>query len=110
MKRVKLTPTDVANQLRLDILTGRIQSGHRLTELDLSERFGVGRGLIRQALHQLVPQGLVVTRAHRGAIVAPDAPKAIRDLMIPMRRDIELHALEFIFDQLDESDFHRWEE
>src|SRR5437868_1130151 len=110
MNTLKLTPTDIATQLRVDILSGRLQPGHRLTEIDLSRRFGVGRGLIRQALHQLVPQGLVLARANRGVIVAPDAPKAIRDLIIPMRRSIELYALESIFDELDETIFRRWDE
>jgi len=104
------TPTEVANQLRNDILAGRLQAGHRLTEIDLCQRFTVGRGRVREAIHQLVRQGLVITRSNRGAIVAADAPKDIRELIIPIRRTLEVYALQRIFDDLDEATFVRWEQ
>ncbi|OWK40583.1 Transcriptional regulator, GntR family [Fimbriiglobus ruber] len=100
----------MADQLRDDILSGRLQVGHRLTELSLSQRFEVGRGRVREAIHQLIRQGLLVTRVNCGVTVAPDAPKAIRDLIIPIRRTVEVYALGLIFDELDEATFSRWEE
>jgi DNA-binding GntR family transcriptional regulator len=105
----KLTTTDVANQLRDDILSGRLRPGHRLIELELSERFSVGRGRVREAIQQLARQGLLVTRANRGAVVASDAPKAIRDLIIPLRRTLEVYALGLVFEELDEAAFRHWE-
>jgi DNA-binding GntR family transcriptional regulator len=105
----KIRPTDVAEQLRSDIISGRLLPGQRLTELELCERFTVGRGRIREAIQQLVQQGFLITRANRGATVAPEAPKEIRELIIPIRRMIEIFALETIFDGLDDATFARWE-
>jgi DNA-binding GntR family transcriptional regulator len=109
MASQKLTTTDVANQLRDEILSGRLRPGHRLIELELSERFSVGRGRIREAIQQLARQGLLVIRANRGAVVASDAPKAIRDLIIPIRRTLEVYTLGLIFEELDEAAFQHWE-
>lgn len=110
MTATKLTATDVANRIRNDILSGRLQPGHRLVELDLTQRFAVGRGRVREAIQQLARQGLLVTRANRGAVVASDAPKAIRDLILPIRRTVERYALGLIFDDLDAAAYQRWED
>jgi DNA-binding GntR family transcriptional regulator len=109
MTASKPTATELADQLRNDILTGRIQPGCRLVEQDISQRFGVGRGRVREAIQQLARQGLLLVRANRGAVVAVDAPKAIRDLIIPIRRTVELYALNLIFESLNDEAFNRWE-
>ncbi|MCZ2343072.1 MAG: GntR family transcriptional regulator [Bacteroidales bacterium] len=105
----KPTATELADRLRNDILTGRIQPGCRLVEQEISQRFGVGRGRVREAIQQLARQGLLLMRANRGAVVAVDAPKAIRDLIIPIRRTVELYALNLVFDSLNEEAFRRWD-
>lgn len=98
----------VSRTLREEILTGRLQAGSRLTEAGLSSRFGVGRGLVREAVQKLSSQGLVISRPNRGAVVAPEAPREIRNLIIPIRRTVEVYALRLIFDELDEADFAAW--
>lgn len=100
----------IAESLRNDILSGRMVAGLRLTELDLAQRFGVGRSLVREAVQQLSMQGLLVTRPNCGAAVAPEAPREIRQLIIPIRRTVEAYALQLVFDDLTEEDFQRWEE
>ncbi|MES2792086.1 MAG: GntR family transcriptional regulator [Planctomycetota bacterium] len=100
----------IAHQLRGDILSGRIPEGSRLTEAQLTKRFGVGRGLIREALQRLSLQGLLVTRPNCGAMVAPEAPREIRGLILPIRRTIEVYALRLIFEELTDADFQAWDE
>lgn len=100
----------IALRLRDDILSGRMAAGLRLTEAELAERFGVGRGPVREAVKQLSVQGLLVVRPNRGAAVAPEAPREIRQLIIPIRRTIEAYALQLVFDELTETDFARWDE
>ena len=104
-----LSSSQIAYALRGDILSGRIPEGSRLTEALLTKRFGVGRGLIREALQRLSLQGLLVTRPNCGAMVAPEAPREIRGLILPIRRTIEVYALRMIFDELTNADFQAWD-
>jgi DNA-binding GntR family transcriptional regulator len=60
----------VADRLREAILDGTLRPGDRLVETDLAERFAVSRGPIREAIRLLAPEGLVVLRRNRGAVVA----------------------------------------
>src|SRR5690349_24420671 len=50
---------DLAHELQVEIITGRIPLGTRLRQEDLAERFGVSRTPIREALRQLQAIGLV---------------------------------------------------
>jgi DNA-binding GntR family transcriptional regulator len=59
----------VADRLRDDILEGAFPPGERLIELQLTERYGVGRAAIRAALVELDAEGLVQREANRGATV-----------------------------------------
>ena len=59
----------VAARLRDDILEGAFPPGERLIELQLTERYGVGRAAIRAALVELDAEGLVQREANRGATV-----------------------------------------
>ncbi len=99
----------VAHALREEILTGRIEAGSRLTEAEIASRFGVGRGLVREAVQRLSLQGLLISRPNRGAVVAPEAPREIRNLIAPIRRTVEVYALQLVFDDLGEADFAVWD-
>jgi DNA-binding GntR family transcriptional regulator len=101
---------EIVAELRREILSGRMPAGVRVTEAELVKRFGVGRGLVREAVQRLTQMGLLLTRPNCGAVVAPEAPKAIRRLIVPIRRTIEAHALELVFEDLAEEDFRRWNE
>lgn len=101
---------EIAEQLRGDILSGRIAEGGRLTEQELAKRFGVGRSPVREAVLRLSMQGLLASRPNRGAIISPGAPLEIRKLVVPIRRTVESFALETVFDSLTEEDFQKWEE
>lgn len=59
----------VCLQLRAAILDGRIPPGERLREVGLAKIFGTGRSAVREALRQLVQEGLVVICPNRGARV-----------------------------------------
>ena len=60
---------DVLDSLHARILNGQLPPGTRLLEVGLSQRLGVSRGPVREAIRQLEQQGLVEFFPHRGAIV-----------------------------------------
>ena len=61
--------TSVTDRLRDDILAGSFAPGTRLIELQLTDRYGVGRAAIRSAIVELDKEGLVVRETNRGAKV-----------------------------------------
>jgi GntR family transcriptional regulator len=65
----------VVQALRGDILRGVFRVGAQLpTEEELSERFGVSRHTVREALRQLRSDGLVSSRRGSGTTVMPAQP------------------------------------
>jgi DNA-binding GntR family transcriptional regulator len=57
------------DQLRAEIVAGRLLPNERLVEADLTRRLGVGRSAVRTALARLEQEGLVELEPHRGARV-----------------------------------------
>jgi DNA-binding GntR family transcriptional regulator len=55
--------------LRDEILSNRLPPGTELQEFALSQRLGVSRGPIREALGSLAAEGLVTVRPRKGAVV-----------------------------------------
>ncbi|MEJ7800661.1 MAG: GntR family transcriptional regulator, partial [Ilumatobacter sp.] len=58
--RMRADMADVSELLRNDILTGEFPPGERLIELQLTDRYGVGRAAIRSAIVELSTEGLVI--------------------------------------------------
>ena len=104
------TREQITGRLREDVLSGRLAAGERVSEATLAERFGVSRGPIREVLLQLTSEGLFVAKPNCGVTVAPPAPEAIRELVLPIRRTIEVYALKQIFDALTPADFKVWDD
>lgn len=76
--------------LRHHILSGSIPAGSRMRINDLCKQFSVSLGAVREALSQLLAQGLVVSEAHRGFTVAPISRQDLIDLT---RVFVEVHIL-----------------
>ncbi len=80
----------VVDELREDILAGRLPPGSRLVESDLTARFAVSRGPVREALRRLSADGLIEHWPHRGAVVRRLTEREIRELFLIR---IEMEAL-----------------
>jgi DNA-binding GntR family transcriptional regulator len=63
------TTEQVLNELREAIVDGRIPQGEALREVALARALGTGRSAVREAVRQLVQEGLVDYELHRGAFV-----------------------------------------
>jgi DNA-binding GntR family transcriptional regulator len=71
---------EVANRLRNAIRTGEFPLGSRLVERELAERLGVSRIPIREAIQQLVEEGLVQKTPHRGTFVHSPTRSEIEEI------------------------------
>lgn len=100
---------EIVDQLRMEIITGQIQEGMPLREVNLAERFQVSRAPIREALKQLAHEGMVESKPNCGVRVAPSSSDSMQELVIPLRQTVESFALKSIFADLDESDFAEWD-
>ncbi|HZV49814.1 MAG TPA: GntR family transcriptional regulator [Candidatus Dormibacteraeota bacterium] len=76
--------------LRELILSGAYRPGERLVEERLTERLGISRPPLREALRILQQEGLVVTLPRRGAAVTPLSARDVH----------EIYTLRFALDRL----------
>ena len=95
----------IVTELRSELLSGRLAPGEPMREESLAERFGVSRVPIRQVLHELVHEGLLVAKRNCGVRVA-DVPKSqVCELLSPLRAQIEIYALRLAYERLKSDDF-----
>src|SRR5581483_5381716 len=85
----ELTKADeIAVQLEDDIVAGRIAPGTVLRQETLSERFGISRTPIREALRRLAALGLVSFEPNRGVRVRTLAREDLREAFL-VRAELE---------------------
>lgn len=63
--------SQIASALRRDIFLGRLRPGTRLGQQELCEEFGTSRMPVRDALRELVYDGLLMRDGARTVVVAP---------------------------------------
>lgn len=71
----------VRMQLAAEILAGTFLPGTRLDEVAQSNRMGVSRTPLREAMRQLAAFGLVENRPHRGVVVAEGGRAALYETL-----------------------------
>ncbi|WP_236631964.1 GntR family transcriptional regulator [Endozoicomonas montiporae] len=76
----KTIAQEVTTVLVNDIVTGVLPQGSKISEPDLSRRYQVGRGPLREAILRLEGMGLVVRAAHIGARVVTLTPADLSDI------------------------------
>lgn len=89
-KKRRTRSEELRRRLADDIVSGALEPGTPLDEVEFARRFGVSRTPIREAIRELSAMGLVQTRPHRGAVVALPTPDQLRDMFAVMG---ELEAL-----------------
>lgn len=62
---------DIAANLRADIVSGEFRPNARLKFAELTKRYDVGVGTLREALKHLTSEGFVTLEANKGFAVAP---------------------------------------
>jgi DNA-binding GntR family transcriptional regulator len=79
-------------RLRAEILGGVLPPGERLIEEQLTQRFGISRAPLREALRQLAQQGLIEHLPRRGVRVA-ELSDADADELLALRDVLERYAI-----------------
>src|SRR3954471_9205291 len=86
----------IAERLRTAILAGDIAPGAPLTETALSTRFEVSRGPLREAMRQLIEEGLLVTVPYTGTHVAALSVEDVREIY-SLRTALEVFSFEQVW-------------
>ncbi|KMO19923.1 GntR family transcriptional regulator [Methylobacterium platani JCM 14648] len=90
----------IADSLRDAILGGDIEPGSQLVETALAEQFGVSRGPLREAIRQLIEEGILKTVPYTGTYVI-DISVGDVDEIYSIRRNLETFAFEQVWDRRD---------
>lgn len=67
-------------QLMAAIRSGQLKQGDRLLEVEIANRLGLSRGIVREAIRRLEQEGLVVSSPHRGSFVARLSPADVAEI------------------------------
>jgi DNA-binding GntR family transcriptional regulator len=93
----------IVKQLREDVLKGVYPPRTPLRLQELADRFGTSLMPVREALHRLAAEGLIVSHARRGATVADfDAAEALE--ICELRALLMSHAVRLAATRLTEED------
>ena len=91
MIKVQSIQEAVVENIRQRILNGELKPGQRLVQDELTAELGVSRTPIREALNQLVHEGLVTISDHRRTFVAEFSTEDLVETYT-MRAALESHA------------------
>ncbi len=80
------------NQLRLDIVEGRLQPDEKLRVEHLKNRYEVGAGTLREAMSRLISDSLIMAEGQRGFRVSPMAIEDLEDIT-RTRIQLEIEAI-----------------
>lgn len=75
-----------------DIYAYRYLPGQRLVEADLTRRFGVGRGSVREAINRLAAEGVIKLERHKGATVSGATKEEILQGLVVVEALVPLAA------------------
>lgn len=95
--------TRLANRLRQEIFTGQRKPGERLVETRIASEIGVAQSSVREALHQLEKEGLVVRLPGVGARVSQLSPEQVEQIY-GLRAELEGYAVELVGRKGDPND------
>ena len=98
----------VFNTLRQAILRGELKPGERLMEIALSQRLGVSRTPVREAIRMLEQEGLVIMIPRKGAQVAEISEKDLKDVL-EVRLGLEELAVRIACQRITEEELEELE-
>ena len=94
--------TTIGQQIRQDIMSGRLAPGSKLHLEDLRAEMGVSLSPLREGLSRLVTEGLVTSQDQRGYSVAPVSKANLMEIL-DLRTNLEVRALRAAIEQGDDA-------
>jgi DNA-binding GntR family transcriptional regulator len=105
-KQQKTKSALVVEMLREAILSGTLGPGDRLNLESLAARFGVSMTPVREAIQQLVAEGMLDQNPYKGVQVAGVSPEEVREIYL-MRGAVEALAVRIALPNLKISEVQR---
>jgi DNA-binding GntR family transcriptional regulator len=102
-------PNVIYNNLKADILSGKLAGGYQLRQSEVAERFGISRIPVREALRQLDAEGLVSIQPRRGAVVSTISITEALE-MLDIRLALDCRALRLAIPNMTDDDLDRAEQ
>ena len=96
-----LVRTKAYNLLKEEIIKGTFQPGERIVEIALSEKLGVSRTPLREALHLLEREGFLTRLEKKGLMVSVFSEQETRDLYM-VRSNLEGLAVKIVTETINE--------
>lgn len=100
------TRDKVYGALRDAVISGRLRTGQKLTEVGLANTFKVSRSVIREALREMVRDGLVVQNAYKSTTVVRLTPQQV-DEILSVRLLLETEAIRLVHGRLTDDERQR---
>ncbi len=75
------SPDVIFRDIVQGLYTGTCVPGQRLVEADMTQKWGVSRGTVREALNRLSAEGIVVLSRHRGASIRILAREEMQEML-----------------------------
>ncbi len=108
MERMKTIKEQVYEKLKSDILNGTYKPGERIQELKIAKKLNVSRSPVREAIKELIGEGLLVSVPNKSITVKKLSVKEIKDIF-DFRNITEKYAIEKTIDNLDDRIIKRLE-
>jgi DNA-binding GntR family transcriptional regulator len=70
----------VVHELRRSIMAGELVAGQRVREVQVAQQMGISRPTLREAIYQLIHEGLLEQEPYRGVVVAAVDAKFVTDM------------------------------
>jgi DNA-binding GntR family transcriptional regulator len=96
----------VSKGIEQAILSGQFKPRERLIEMDLIERFGISRTVIREAFKRLEAKGLIRVTPYRGAVVADLTVEEIEEIYF-VRIHLERVAARLVLEHITQTEIKR---
>jgi len=100
-KEPKVLAQEVASDIKRAIVNGMIKPGEKINETQIARDMGISRSPVREALHMLKKEEVVVSIPYKGTFVNLLGKKDIEDMYI-IRGLLEAYAIEKVIENKNE--------